>query len=69
MSCWYEDEVPAVPGVIGVVPSKVVPRIASLPDARAPILGIDGVLVVPCVLLISASMSFSGNESRRCNSA
>jgi len=64
-----EDEVPAIPGIIEVAPSKVVPRMALFPDAWVPIVGIDGVLVAPCVLLISASISFSGNASRRCNSA
>jgi len=64
-----EDEVLAIPGVIGIIPSKVVPMIALLPGSWATIVGIDSVLVAPCVLLISASISLSGNASRRYNSA
>ena len=64
-----KDEVPAVPGVIKIVPSKVVPRIVLFWDAQAPIVGIGGILIAPCVLLISSSISSSGDASRRCNSA
>ena len=63
-----EDDVPGVLIVVEVVPGGGGPRIAMVPDARALVGVMDGVLVAPCVPLISVSISLYGNVSKRCRS-